>query len=147
MNRKINSKGLAIIQTYEGCKLEAYKDIVGVLTIGFGHTGSDVKPGMVITPERAVELLKQDVEYFETHVDFDLQGTVCTDNQFSACVSLAYNIGLGNFQASSVLRRMKNGNFTGAADAFLMWNKAGGQELRGLTRRRQAERKLFLMAD
>ena len=144
--RHINQEGLELIKVFEGCELKAYRDAVGVLTIGYGSTGGHVKVGMTITRVEAEQLLREDLQRFEVGVDQRLGDTEVTDNQFSAMVSLAFNIGLANFSGSSVLRRILAGNVQGAADAFLMWNKAGGKELKGLTRRRAAERELFLKA-
>lgn len=142
--RHINQEGLELIKVFEGCELKAYRDAVGVLTIGYGSTGGHVKAGMTITRVEAEQLLREDLQRFEVGVDQRLGDIEVTDNQFSAMVSLAFNIGLANFSGSSVLRRILAGNVQGAADAFLMWNKAGGKELKGLTRRRAAERELFL---
>lgn len=144
--RHINQEGLELIKVFEGCELKAYRDAVGVLTIGYGSTGGHVKAGMTITRVEAEQLLREDLQRFEVGVDQRLGDIEVTDNQFSAMVSLAFNIGLANFGGSSVLRRILAGNVQGAADAFLMWNKAGGKELKGLTRRRAAERELFLKA-
>lgn len=144
--RHINQEGLELIKVFEGCELKAYRDAVGVLTIGYGSTGGHVKAGMTITRVEAEQLLREDLQRFEVGVDQRLGDIEVTDNQFSAMVSLAFNIGLANFSGSSVLRRILAGNVQGAADAFLMWNKAGGKELKGLTRRRAAERELFLKA-
>lgn len=140
---KINSAGLELLKSFEGCRLKAYHDVVGVLTIGYGST-REVKEGQVITQAQADELLREDLEFFENHVTKALEDVEYTSNQFSACVCLAYNIGVAAFLKSTVLRRFKAGDIDGAGEAFLMWNKAGGRELAGLTRRRKAERKLFL---
>ena len=144
MARKINAAGLALVKAFEGCKLDSYRCAAGVATIGYGHTGPDVRIPMSITPERAEELLENDLRRFETGVEA-LTGGVPTDaNQFSALVSLAFNIGLSALATSTVLKRHKLGNKMGAANAILMWNRGGGRVLAGLTRRREAERKLYL---
>jgi lysozyme len=140
--RKINAKGLAIVKRFEGLELTAYRCPAKVLTIGYGSTGSHVKEGMVITEAEAEALLRKDLARFETGVDA-LCGEATSD-QFSAMVSLAFNIGLGAFAGSTVLKRHKLKNHVGAANAFLMWNKAKGQILKGLMRRREAERALYL---
>jgi lysozyme len=142
MVRRINEAGLELIKSFEGLRLEAYRCPAGVLTIGYGSTGPHVKPGMVITEEKAEGLLLEDLRRFEVGVE--AMAGPATDNQFAAMVALAFNIGLGAFSTSTVLKRHKLGNRTGAANAFLMWNKAGGQILKGLIRRREAERKLYL---
>lgn len=145
MSDPVNQATLDLIKRNEGCKLDAYQDSVGVWTIGYGHTGPDVAEGLVITQERAEELLRQDLGKFQDGVDDAIAETADTsDNQYGAMVSLAFNIGLGHFGTSSVLRDHNAGNHQAAADAFLMWNKAGGQVLRGLDRRRHEERTLYL---
>jgi lysozyme len=142
MARKINAAGLALVKEFEGCELTAYRCAAGVLTIGYGSTGSHVREGMTITKEEAEALLRKDLRRFENGVEA-LMGPA-TDNQFSACVSLAFNIGLGAFAGSTVLKRHRLGNKIGAANAFLMWNKSRGNILKGLMRRREAERKLYM---
>lgn len=144
MAREINAKGLALIKSFEGLRLDSYRCPAGIATIGYGHTGPDVRIPMTITEERAEELLSGDLRRFRIGVDVMLEGIPTTDDQFSAMVSLAYNIGLGAFATSTLLKRHKGKNYTGAANAFLMWVKAGGRTLPGLVRRREAERKLYL---
>ena len=93
-----------MIMQWEGCVLKAYKCPAGVLTIGYGHTGSDVKEGMTITAAQAVALFNQDIDKFSTTVEKQLGSALgkLTQNQFDALVSLSYNIGPGNFAKSSV---------------------------------------------
>lgn len=150
MARQINPAGLALIKEFEGCKLTPYKCPAGVWTVGFGSTGPHVTPGKTITMAEAEALLRKDLERFERGVEGVLGDSHATDNQFAAMVSLAFNIGLGSvgrgipgFYTSTVLRKHKAGDTKGAAEAFLMWNKAGGKVLAGLTRRRKAEKKLY----
>ncbi len=140
---KTNTAGLSLIKSFEGCELRAYKCPAGVLTIGYGHTGSDVTPGLVITPHRAEELLQGDLAKFERAVAASLKVSV-TPNQFGALVSLAYNIGGAALAKSTLIKRLNAGKPQEAADQFLVWNKAGGKILKGLSRRREAERALFL---
>jgi len=144
MSRRINEAGLELVKSFEGLRLDAYRDPVGILTIGWGSTGPHVKEGMAITPEEAEALLKTDLARFERGVDIMTQGVPTNDNQFSAFVSLAFNIGLGAFATSTALKRHKMKNHIGAANAILMWNKSKGNILPGLVRRREAERKLYL---
>lgn len=144
MTRRINEAGLALIKRFEGCKLTAYRCPANILTIGYGSTGSHVRDGMTITQAEADALLRKDLARFETGVEALVGSAATSDDQFAALVSLAFNIGLGNLQSSTVLRRHKAGNAVGAANAFLMWNRAKGNILPGLTRRREAERKLYL---
>ncbi len=155
--RLINPAGEALIKEWEGLVMTAEQDIAGVLTIGWGHTGSDVYPGLTITQDRAQQLLDNDLVEFEDFVG--LHATkVPTDNQFSAMVSLAFNIGNGGispktglangFLGSTVLRQHNLGNFQAAADAFMLWDKAhvDGQlvTVAGLHNRREAESALYL---
>ena len=142
-----NAEGLSLIKIFEGLRLKAYKDPVGILTIGYGHTSAagapEVKLGMVITREEAEAMLRRDLVTYEKAVADAVKVTL-TSNQNSACVSLCYNIGPGNFKKSSVLRFINQGRFDDAADAFLLWNRAGGKILSGLVKRRAAEAALFI---
>ena len=145
----VNKATLDLIKQYEGCKLTAYQDIVGIWTIGYGTTamaGLGITPakGMTITQERAEDLLRQGVDKFAATVDALIISNV-NANEFGACVSLAYNIGTGAFAKSTVLRELNAGNKEKAAVAFRMWNKAGGKVVKGLTNRRDSEIALFLM--
>ena len=144
----VNKATLDLIKQYEGCKLTAYKDIVGIWTIGYGTTaaaGLGIEPakGMTITQDRAEDLLRQGVDAFAAKVDALILAKV-NANEFGACVSLAYNIGPGAFSKSTVLRELNAGNKDRAAAAFKMWNKAGGEIVQGLVNRRNAEVALFL---
>lgn len=136
---KTSKTGLDLIKTFEGCRLKAYKCPANVWTIGYGHTGSDVKQGMVITQAEADRLLQQDLERFEKNVMKFNNKYHWTQNEFDALVSFAFNIG-------SIDQLAANGTRTKAqiAQAMLLYNKAGGKVLPGLTKRRQAERQLFL---
>ena len=146
MSDPVNEATTDLIKHNEGCRLEAYQDSVGVWTIGYGHTGSDVTEGLSVTQDEAEALLRQDLEKFQDGVDATI-GADTSDNQYGAMVSLAFNIGLGNFRGSSVLRNHNAGDHQAAADAFLLWNKAGGRVLPGLDRRRREERALYLTPD
>ena len=136
------SKALELIKAFEGCKLRAYLCPAGVPTIGWGATGADVRLGMVWTQDQADNRLLTDVARFTRGVSQRIQVTT-TDGQLGACISLAYNIGLGNFAMSTLLRLLNGGDFTGASAQFMRWDKAGGKRLAGLTRRRAAERACF----
>ena len=130
------------IARWEGCKLTAYQDVVGIWTIGYGRT-TNVHPGDTCTQEQADSWLAEEVETFRRGV----RGAVLVplnDNQLAACTSLAYNIGLAAFRGSTLLRKLNDGDYQGAADQFLVWNKAGGRVVQGLVNRRSAERDLFL---
>jgi lysozyme len=144
---KVNADGYALLKKFEGCVLKAYKCPAGVWTIGFGNTfyedGTKVKEGDVITQQRADELAKYIVEQFATSIRAMIKQPL-NENQFSACVSLAYNIGTGGFKKSSVLRKLNvNPTDPTIADSFRLWNKGGGVILKGLVRRREAEIALY----
>jgi lysozyme len=139
---RINSVGRALIEHFEGLRLEAYKCPASVWTIGYGHT-SEVKRGQKITREEAEALLMADLHEYEETVCKAVGLAKTTENQFSAMVSLAYNIGPGAFGSSSVLRLHKDGRNAEAANAFKLWNKGGGKVLTGLVTRRQAEEELY----
>jgi len=147
---KVNEEGYSLIKKFEGCRLKAYKCPANVWTIGFGNTfyenGDKVKEGNVITQQRADELAKFIIDQFAMSITpFILQPL--NENQFSACVSLAYNIGTGGFKRSSVFNKL-NVKPTDAtiADSFRLWNKGGGVVLKGLVRRREAEIQLYFKA-
>lgn len=145
-----NKAGIALIKEFEGFRSKAYKDAVGVWTIGYGHTSMagppDVKRGLTITNAEGEKILKRDLVKYENAVA-DLLKVEVSSNQFSAMVSLCYNIGPANFKKSSVIRFVNKRQWQNAANAFALWNKAGGRVLAGLTRRRAAEAALFLKDD
>ena len=140
--RQIGQKGLDLIKRFEGLRLRSYLCPANVWTIGYGHTGA-VKRGQQITSEQAEELLKSDLVRFEKIVSESVNVPL-KQQQFDALVSLAFNIGTNAFANSTLVRMLNAANYAGAADQFLRWNQAGGRVLDGLTRRRQAERALFL---
>jgi len=147
---KVNAEGYALIKRFEGCRLKAYRCPANVLTIGYGNTfyedGTKVKDGDVITQQRAEELAKFIIDQFAVSIAPFIQKTL-TENQFSACVSLAYNIGTGNFKKSSVFKKLNiNPNDSTIADSFRLWNKGGGKVLKGLVNRREAEIQLYFKA-
>lgn len=144
----INKATLDLVKEFEGLRLKAYKDAVGVWTIGYGITaaaglGIVPKAGMSITEDEAESLLLKGLEKFAGSIRPKITAPI-NDNEFGAFLSLAYNIGPGAFAKSSALRKFNAGDKVGAADAILLWNKAGGKVLAGLKRRREAERALFL---
>lgn len=141
-NLKINSDGLAIIKHYEGLKLKAYICPGGVWTIGYGST-LNVKEGDVITKEQAVGRLKADVSHSENIVIKRVE-VILNSNQFSALVSLVFNIGSGAFARSTLLKLLNDGDYSGASSEFLKWRLSKGKILAGLVKRRAAERELFL---
>lgn len=139
---KISQRGLDLIKKFEGLKLTAYRCPAGVLTIGFGSTGPHVKQGMVITEDEAEALLRKDVARFEDGVNH-IVGP-CTRGQYDSLVSFSFNLGLGALMSSTLLKKHRAGDYKAAADQFLRWNLAGGKVLPGLTKRRAAERALYL---
>jgi lysozyme len=145
---KTNEAGISLIKSFEGCRLTAYQCPAKKWTIGYGHTGKvDGKPitkGMCITKEKAITLLKEDLESFEKLVG-KLVKVKLSENQFAALVSFTYNIGAGNLKRSTLLKKLNTEDYLGAAAEFIKWNKAGGIVLAGLTRRRKEEQKLFLL--
>lgn len=145
MTRRINKAGLAILKHYEDCRMESYQCPAGVWTCGWGSTGKDVTRGLVWTQKQCDERLTADLRRFEAGVEEAVKVKV-TDNQFSACVCLSYNIGLDAFLHSTLLRKLNAGDMSGASEEFQRWDKSGARILRGLTRRRLAERDLFLRA-
>lgn len=138
---KINQKGLDLIKSFEGCHLEAYLCPAGVPTIGWGTTkinGKPVKLGTVITQEQAEEYLRKDVEKYEKAVMKYDDTYHFTENQFSALVSFAYNIGSIDQLTAKGTRTIEQ-----ISNKILAYNKAGGKVLKGLVRRREAEKALF----
>lgn len=144
---KISDDGMALIKRFEGLRLQAYQDSVGVWTIGYGWTqpvaGRKVGAGMAIDAATAERLLVCGVAQFEQGVE-RLVAVTITQGQFDALVSFAYNLGLRALEKSTLLRRLNAGDRQGAADQFDRWVNAGGVRLDGLVARRAAERALFL---
>lgn len=136
---KIGQAGINLIKKFEGCRLTAYKCPAGVWTIGYGHTGSDVKQGLTITQAKADQLLRNDLEKFEKHVMLFDSKYHWTQNEFDALVSFSFNVGSINQLTANKTRTKEQ-----IVKSILLYNKAGGNVLPGLTRRRQAEQKLFL---
>lgn len=139
--------GRAATTQREGNKLAAYRDSVGILTIGVGHTSAagppTVSPGMTITAEESDLILSRDLAKFELAV-LKAVKVPLSQNEFDALVSLAFNIGDGAFANSTLVKKLNADDRAGAADQFLVWNRAGGKALKGLTKRRQSERNQFL---
>ena len=132
------------IEQFEGLRLTAYQDVVGVWTIGYGHTGPDVTPGLTITQAQADLLMAGDLHKFEINVAVMVGQSATTQNQFDALVSFSYNLGAGALAQSHLLVYHKAGQYEQAADEFPKWDHAGGEVLSGLLRRREWERTLYL---
>tara|TARA_Y100001970_G_C14217721_1_gene850676 strand:+ start:702 stop:1163 length:462 start_codon:yes stop_codon:yes gene_type:complete len=140
-NMEISQEGLSLIKKFEGCELESYKCAAGVWTIGYGST-KGVEEGMEISQERADMLLLEDVEVFEEAVS-KLVEVPLEQNQFDALVSWTFNLGSTNLQNSTLLKVLNNEDYEGVPSQIKRWNKAGGEVLQGLVRRREAEALLF----
>lgn len=146
-------EGLELIKKYEGCKLKAYKCPAGIYTIGFGNTkypnGEKVKEGDEITQQQADELFKDTLDKFDYQVKMilgDRLRTILKETSISALVSLAYNIGVGAFAKSTLLKVIKENknDLKGIVNQWVRWNRAGGKELKGLTNRRFEEVVLYV---
>ncbi len=142
--RMIIQAGIDLIKSFEQCRLKSYQDQKGVWTIGWGVTGSDVFEGLTITQEQADQSFSDHLQKFcedvEQAVIVDLN-----DNQFGALVSLVYNIGAEAFIDSTLLRRLNVGDYVDASYEFLKWNHVNGAVNAGLSRRRLAEKALFML--
>lgn len=149
---KTNDAGVALIKEFEGLRLSAYPDPAhgwAVPTIGYGHTSSagspEVTRGMKITVAESDEILRRDLGQYEDAVSKAVKVPL-TENQFAALVSFTFNLGAGALRKSTLLKKLNGGDYAGAAAEFAKWNNAGGKTLPGLSRRRAAERDLFLTA-
>lgn len=138
------AKGIALIKSFEGLSLNKYQDIVGKWTIGYGHLIlPDEVFNVALTEAQAEALLRRDLAVSEKGVNQYVIPPL-TQNQFDALVSFTFNLGVGNLKNSTLLRVLNAQQYQNAADEFLRWDKAGGKQVAGLTRRRTAERALFL---
>lgn len=152
---QISNKGLQIIKNHEQLRLKAYDDkqpnvnitsasqVKGKLTIGYGHTGSDVYVGQVINEAKADALLKADLKTAETTVNKRVKANL-TQNMYDALVSICFNIGITNFSGSTLLNLLNQNDYVGASNQFDVWRKSGGVVMQGLVIRRQEEKELFL---
>ena len=139
---RISSKGIDLIKSFEGLRLEAYLDSVDVPTIGYGHTRK-VQLGQTITAEQAESFLMEDIHEFELAIQ-RLVYVPLSQNQFDAIVSFTFNVGIGNLKRSTLLKKLNAGNIAGAANEFNKWVYAGKEKLKGLVKRRDKERLLFI---
>ena len=141
-----SKNGLHLTENFEGLRLIAYPDPAtngDPWTIGYGHTGAEVHKGMTITQEQAEELLMQDVKKAAATVNTKVT-TDITQEEFDALVDFVFNVGAGNFNASTLLKKVNAGDIHGAADEFLKWDMAAGKHMAGLLKRRHAEAEEFL---
>jgi len=143
----LSLEGINQICNFEGLKLSAYDDSTGVWTIGYGTTrypnGKRVSEGDRCTLEQAKAYMQHDLKIFERAVNSAVKVSL-KQNQFDALVSLAYNIGVGAFKNSTLLKNLNLGDYKEAANQFDVWVNAGGKRLQGLVNRRAMEKKIFL---
>lgn len=144
MTRRINAAGLSLIKQWEGLQNTAYRDVGGVLTIGYGHTSAagapKVTPGMAIGDKEAERILKADLAKFEARVE-RLVKVKLTDNQFAALVSFDFNTGA--LHKSTLLKRLNKGDYAAVPGELMKWVNAGGRKVQGLVNRRAAETGLW----
>lgn len=140
----VSDRGINLIQHFESFYPKPYYCPAGVLTIGYGTVIKDYRLFMNgITKEQALEMMMKEVNRNEKSIN-RLVKVPINQNQFDALISFVYNLGAGNLQASTLLRKLNSFEYLEAADEFPKWRKAGGKVLKGLVRRRAAERNLFL---
>jgi len=144
---KTSQKGIDLIKKYEGCKLTAYLCPAKIWTIGYGHTGTvaneKIRQGMKITSLMAETLLEIDLQKFEYAINSSVEVEL-NQHQFDSLVSFVFNIGIGAFQKSTMLKLLNNGDLNLASNQFDRWIYGGGKKLAGLIKRRADEKKLFL---
>ncbi len=152
---KTSQRGIDLIKRFEGVILHSYLCPKNVLTIGVGHTGSDVTKDMVITEKEAEQLLKKDLRKFESKLNYSLEhdNVSLNQNQFDACISFIFNLGFSAFIFSTLYKKLKAGDYAGASAEFTKWvyitktDPLTGErfkvKLKGLETRRKAEQELF----
>ena len=134
---KISEEGKALIKKFEGCKLDSYRCSANVATIGYGHT-KGVSDGDTCTQDEADQMLTDDLEEFEGYVDKYVEVDL-EQNQFDALVAWTFNLGPANLKSSTMLKVLNEGKHENVPSEMKRWNKAGGETLEGLIRRREAE--------
>lgn len=145
---KVSDKCVNMIKHHEGFVRKPYQDPIGLWTIGVGHLIGDGKKlpkawDKELTDDEVDELLYEDLERFEIGIQ-RLTKVSLTQGQFDALVSFSFNVGLGNFQSSTLRSKLNRGDYEGASNEFWKWRKAGGKILKGLVKRRADEKNLFL---
>lgn len=138
---RTSQKGIDLIKSFEGLRLNSYQDSVNVWTIGFGTTRG-IGPGMTITNDQAEQMLMKDIARFEPEVE-RLVKVPLNQHQWDALLSFVYNVGSMNLGTSTLLKLLNARDYAGAAEQLPRWNKAGGKVLNGLIKRRAAERRMF----
>jgi lysozyme len=144
----VSDKAIKMIRHHEGVRVKPYQDAIGLWTVGVGHLIGDGKTlpdewNRTLTMGEVDEMLRKDLARFEAGVERLCIGGL-TQPRFDALVSISFNFGLGNLQRSSIRIKHNRGEFEDAADAFLLYNKAGGKIFKGLVNRRNDERALYL---
>lgn len=139
----ISGACIAFIATHEGFVDHTYDDAAGIKTIGYGHTGADVKAGQTITRQDAQELLVKDAQKHWDGIKKYIKVPI-SQNEADAYTSFAYNVGVNNFKNSTLLKKLNAKDYEGACKQLLRWNRSGGKVLKGLTKRRQAEYKMCI---
>ncbi|ANI78998.1 lysozyme [Sphingobium sp. EP60837] len=143
---KVDAAGEKLIKSFEGCKLAAYPDPATggePWTIGWGSTGPGIRKGVIWTQAQADARFSADIVKFAALVAAKIGDAPTTQGQFNACVSLAYNIGMGGFGQSTLLRLHRDGDYDDAVKQFARWCNANGRRMTGLVRRREAEAKMY----
>ncbi|MEY3881461.1 MAG: hypothetical protein RIQ94_2257 [Pseudomonadota bacterium] len=149
MSKQVNLPGIELVKSFEGLKLEAYRCPAGILTIGYGHTGHDVMPGLSINQQQAEQLLQDDLTHSGLGVE-KLVKVALTDNQFAALVSFTFNAGINSLACSTLLKRLNQGDYHAVPPELAKWVKATDPKTRqkitlsGLIKRRAAEGALWL---
>lgn len=143
--KKISADGIALIKSFEGLYLRAYRCPAGVLTIGWGST-EGVREGAVISEDEAEEMLHKELERFEEAVNH-LVKVPLTQHQFDALVSFSYNVGSRALEHSTLLRKLNDGDYNAVPAELGRWVRGGGRVLQGLVRRRRAEGMLWAKPD
>ncbi|EJF91697.1 lysozyme [Bartonella tamiae] len=150
MTRKINQTGLDHIKQWEGLRLNAYRDVAGVWTIGYGHTAAAGEPkpkaGMKMSEKEAETILIQDLTQYEQTVENAVTVTL-NDHQFATLVSFTYNVGIGAFRRSTLLKKLNKGDYDAVPSELMKWVNAGGRKIKGLVNRRRAEGALWIKGD
>jgi len=141
-NFTYSKSGLSLTESCEGCRCEAYQDVSGVWTIGYGHTGPDVHAGLCITEQQAEDLLAHDISGSAAFVNQAVTVPL-TQDEFDGLVDFVFNIGTGAFAKSTMLADLNASNFTAAAAQFQLWDHAGGKVVAALLQRRNEEAQLF----
>ncbi|WP_263368033.1 lysozyme [Edaphobacter bradus] len=141
-NFTYSEAGFALTKSFEGLRLNAYPDSAGVSTIGYGHTGRGVHPGLTITEDQATTFLLSDLAHAVTGVNRLVTAPI-HQNHFDALVDFTFNLGLATLAHSTLLRAVNAGDLASAAGQFILWDHIRGTVVPGLLRRRQAEAKLF----